>query len=80
VHWRRDGRELFYITPAGIIMSVEIDDGAIFRSTPPKALFRTESDPAGWDVSPDGQRFLVAVPDQTPINPFIVMLNWRSLL
>jgi hypothetical protein len=43
-------------------------------------LFRTESDPAGWDVSPDGQRFLVAVPDQTPINPFVVLLNWRNLL
>jgi Tol biopolymer transport system component len=80
VHWRRDGKELFYSTVSGTIMSVDISADSVFASGPPRALFRTETDPAGWDVSPDGQRFLIAIPDQTPINPFIVLLNWRNLL
>ncbi len=58
VHWRRDGKELIYMTAMGAIMSVEINDGAVFQASPPHVLFRAEGDPAGWDVSADGQRFL----------------------
>jgi hypothetical protein len=33
----------------------------------------------GYDIAPDGSRFLVAVPtgDAIPPSPLVVMLNWR---
>jgi hypothetical protein len=33
---------------------------------------------APWGVTPDGQRFLLAVPDETSaLQRFTVLLNWR---
>jgi eukaryotic-like serine/threonine-protein kinase len=45
-HWRRDGRELFYLTQDGTLMAVEVKanalkKGAVFEFGPPRALFRT---------------------------------------
>ncbi|MEQ1910336.1 MAG: hypothetical protein ABMA15_16055 [Vicinamibacterales bacterium] len=52
----------------------------------PQKLFRTPIDPAGamtysqFDVSPDGQRFLMVVPSTDAPQPVNVILNWQSLL
>jgi Tol biopolymer transport system component len=65
--WRSDGRELFYLTPDGMLMSVTITPAADFRFSDPKALFQCDiqyADPNTlftvnqYDVSHDGQRFL----------------------
>src|SRR5262249_31335477 len=60
IKWRRDGKELFYMTAAGEIMSVdtsELKPGAPFAAASPKSLFkatiRTSSDGRNFDVSPD---------------------------
>ena len=62
-NWRRDGRELFYMTPRGAIMSVAIRTTPTLEPDTPKPLFTTNLVPSsGWSqyaVSPDGQRFLV---------------------
>lgn len=69
--WRSDGRELFYITPAGRLMAVGLDYRAgRLQSSQPKALFEvgeaevTPPYTSIYDVSADGQRFLVRVPRQ----------------
>ena len=57
--------------------------GSKFSSGPPVALFRA---PIGlgrianqYDVSADGQRFLVALATEDPgVEPFRVLLNWRT--
>jgi hypothetical protein len=65
--WRSDGRELFYLTPDRMLMSVTITPVADFRFSDPKALFQSDiqyADPNTlftvnqYDVSHDGQRFL----------------------
>lgn len=65
--WRRDGKELFFAAPDGTVMSVEVAVNATFRASEPKALFNV---PAGlrsnWDLTADGQRFLVLVPLDAP--------------
>ena len=73
--WRGDGRELFYIAPDGMLMSAPIDRaGASLRPGRASALFSTGSSTGGWvdhrfDVSPDGQRFLLLAPPAAAVKP-----------
>jgi len=66
--WRKDGRELFYLSqpPRQTVMSVEISAGSPFESRAPKALFEIPAPiiaPAQLSAvsSPDGERFVFAV-------------------
>jgi Tol biopolymer transport system component len=86
-HWRRDGRELFYLAPDRKIMSVEVKTaGGVFEALAPKPLFEIRvSGPMGSGVrnyympTADGQRFLVNVPvDTGTASPFVVTLNWTA--
>jgi eukaryotic-like serine/threonine-protein kinase len=60
--WRGDGREIFYITPDGTATALEVKAGPTFQAGTPKPLFKVPSAVLFWDVSPDGQRFLMPVP------------------
>jgi Tol biopolymer transport system component len=86
--WRRDGRELYYLTlppqPTLMAATVNAEDAAftvnavtpLFRVTPPTTSI------AGWfwDVAPDGKRFLVIKPVQVEIQaapaPPTIVINW----
>jgi hypothetical protein len=84
-HWRRDGKELFYISADQKLMAVAVKlDGSfeIGASTP---LFQTQvsgfNNSNRYDVTADGQRFLVNSPVETgKETPFNVILNWTSTL
>ena len=82
--WNRDGDELYYRTPDGTVMVVDVAEGDVFRKEKPKPLFQIPlltSRDGDWDVAPDGDRFLIATDAiQTSSSPFNVMLNWTSLL
>ena len=71
--WRRDGRELFYLAPDRRLMAVEVRVPGAFDENPPRPLFQTNI-PFGdinvshtYDVTPDGERFVIAAPD--PLSP-----------
>lgn len=78
--WRRDGRELFYLAPDRRLMAVEIRVFGAFDEKPPRPLFQTNI-PFGdinvsqaYDVSADGERFVIAAPDQlSPQAPITVV-------
>jgi DNA-binding winged helix-turn-helix (wHTH) protein/WD40 repeat protein len=84
--WRGNGRELFYLASDGTVMAVEVSTDRGFEAGTPTPLFRvaglTRTVAAGpaaladWGVSPDGNRFLLAVPVSSP-PPFDVILNWQ---
>jgi len=65
-HWRRDGRELFYLKLDGTLMSVAVNPGASFESEASQPLFTTGLQfltryslwMNQYAVSRDGQRFL----------------------
>jgi Tol biopolymer transport system component len=88
--WHRDSKELYYRSPDGSVMAVEITDDPAFPAGKPRTLFpapRVWSQyiafPAfvTWDVSTDGNRFLLPVPtEETAPVPFTLVLNWTSLL
>jgi Tol biopolymer transport system component len=80
LHWRRDGRELYYRDPGGVVMAVDVSfAGSLVRTALPRPLFALPPAVINWDASPDGQRFLVAMPviSSTP-EPISVVLNWRG--
>jgi serine/threonine protein kinase len=82
--WRRDGKELFYIsTDKNMMMAVDIKPGATFESAPPRPLFEmpliTLPDDTLYDVTPDGQRFIVSSPPGRQYPSTInVVVNWMG--
>jgi hypothetical protein len=95
--WRGDGRELFYLTPDRMLMSVPVSgkDNQI-QFGQPVALFKTGLLTAAasplqlFDVSEDGQHFLLGLPaaasappasgNTAPPTPITVVVNWTSLV
>ena len=74
--WRRDGRELFYLAPDGTMMVVSSD-----RFSPARRLFKTSLSPPShqvseFDVSSDGQSFLVLEPASNRPQTLTYLLNW----
>ena len=86
--WRRDGRELYYLSLDGKMMSVPVGTGPSFTAGRPLVLFQTPltvnrrspTRDRQYDVAPNGS-FLISVPAaNTAYIPFTVMVNWDSLL
>jgi len=86
--WRHDGRELYYLSLDGKLMSVPITLGTTVTAGRPVSLFQTpltvnRTSPTRdrrYDVAPDG-RFLMSVPAPgTAYVPFTVVVNWESAL
>jgi eukaryotic-like serine/threonine-protein kinase len=86
--WARNGQELFYLAPDGAVMSVPVTHGATWTAGAPARIlearyyYRGAGDNVsrGYDVSPDGKRFLMIKPasaDQgTAQTSIIVVQNW----
>ena len=79
-HWTRGGSEIVYNAPDGGVMSVEIDakNGLVART--PKPLFQLpEGVGFGWDVSADGERFLLNAPVvKSSSIPLSLVHNWAA--
>jgi Tol biopolymer transport system component len=78
--WSRDGRELFYIHGNALVAVPVRADGAIGA---PRRLFDTSNYwfglGMGYQVSPDGQRFLMIRPDLgAEPRQLNVILNWAD--
>jgi eukaryotic-like serine/threonine-protein kinase len=86
--WRGDGRELFYLSPDSKVMAVPVTTGTNFESGTPLPLFQaTPRQPIPlydlfvYDVSRDGQRFLIITPvKEAETAPMSVVLNWTTKL
>ena len=90
--WRRDGKELFYLTMEGRLMAVAIKKAAssgarpVFEAATPAPLFETRVNvwPPGanvqqYQVSADGKRFLVETTGAEAAEaPLTVAVNWLA--
>ena len=79
--WSRDGRELFY-RQGDALMAVAVNAGAAFRADTPRRLFEGaysgESGESAFDVSLDGQRFLMVKSDEaSTLRQLTVVQNWQ---
>ena len=86
VRWRQDGREIFYLAPDNRILAVPIglDSSGDLRIGAPVSLFAPnlsgkprQIGSRHYEVSPDGQRFLIDTLKEVTI-PVTVALNWKS--
>jgi Tol biopolymer transport system component len=82
--WRRDGKELFYISSDSKMMSVEVAIQPAFQSGTPRPLFQSNivdtgirTAPMSWDLAADGNRFLIISPNTSDTSALTVTLNWR---
>jgi serine/threonine protein kinase/Tol biopolymer transport system component len=88
--WSGDGHDLFYVTPDGAVMSASVSAGPPFRITASRELFKqaavaldfnTTLASSRYDVTRDGERFLVRMPGESGMpEPIVVLLNWPSLV
>ncbi|HYM05475.1 MAG TPA: hypothetical protein VEU11_02850 [Terriglobales bacterium] len=83
-HWRKDGKELFYLNLDGMMMAVEVKSGRSIETSAPKALFRlstrVDTDNSQYAVSGDGNRFLFGEPTNEGNGLITVVLNWQAVL
>jgi Tol biopolymer transport system component len=81
--WRRDGRELFYVTlpPDQSVVAVPVGvEGGAFKAGAPAPLFKVELSGNDYDVSADGQRFLINTTAGVPPTPLTVKTGWAAAL
>jgi hypothetical protein len=82
--WRNDGRELFFRSGDRTtfkMMAMDIEPGASLRAGTPRLLFAGDYGlNSGYDVTPDGQRFLMVKSSpstqQVPPNQLTFVVNW----
>jgi eukaryotic-like serine/threonine-protein kinase len=77
--WRSDGRELFFVSPDGMMMAVPVEGRPQFQVGSPRTLFHVQRG-SDYAVAPDGT-FLVQVPHEAPGSRELhVVLNWMTEL
>jgi eukaryotic-like serine/threonine-protein kinase len=84
--WRADGKELFYIDPAGMMMAAPVaTTGSTVVPGTPVALFQTNAVGGGGDTSESGRQYDVAPDGRFLINrvldavtaPITLIQNWN---
>ncbi len=86
--WRRDGRELFYLSSAKTLMSVPVTSGDAFEAGIPVELFElfvaaksSTGERNDYVVAGNGQKFLVcSFVDRESSRPITVVSNWMRAL
>lgn len=85
--WRRDGKELIYLSLDRNVVAVEVkaNEGEFVVGAPQilfKAPISSPFFPFGmdYDVSADGQRFLISASIEESKPPISVILNWTQLI
>jgi serine/threonine protein kinase len=87
--WRRDGKEIFYLSPDNKLMAAEVNgQGTTLQVGAARVLF--DARPGAltltpltfgyqYDVTADGQRFLVnTLVEQKASSPITVVINWTA--
>jgi serine/threonine-protein kinase len=86
--WSPNGREVFYVSTVGKMMSVSLERNGTLRPGKPRELFDASqmlfpnSPITNYDVAPDGQKFIMvrSVRSAAGITAFNVILNWTGEL
>jgi serine/threonine-protein kinase len=90
--WARNGKQLFYRSTStagrdpGRVWAVEVQTGSGFSAGKPKLLFEQPGYGSGtpirsWDLSPDGERFLMVKLEERkpqPLTEMVLVQNWSE--
>jgi len=75
--WSHDGRSLYYVAQHAIFESA-VHASAAFSCDPSTLVFNASAEIGGYDVAPDGQKFLVLRGPPPDFLPFNVIVNWTA--
>ncbi|MDO8680512.1 MAG: protein kinase, partial [Acidobacteriota bacterium] len=85
--WRRDGKELFYLAPDGTMTVVPVRSAQPLEFGLPTPLFHVFTSQIGnpaqippYDVTADGQRFIVSAVVRRNDPSLNVLLNWPAIV
>ena len=85
--WSRGGKTLYYQSLEGTVMAVPVDGtGDEFTAGVAELLFTpmnvrdTGRRGFAWDVTPDGERFLIRTHTASDATPLTLVLNWTKML
>jgi len=79
--WRRDGKELFWLSEGGTLLAAEVTAGPAFQLATTRRLFETRIQDIfeRYAVSADGKRFLMPVPVESDANRSLTVIeNWLA--
>jgi Tol biopolymer transport system component len=79
--WRQDGKELYYMSLSGQMMAVAVDLDAVEKAPigTPQALFSPRLRRTNYDVSADGQSFLLNQRlDPESVSSLVLIQNWTA--
>jgi Tol biopolymer transport system component len=78
--WRRDGKELFFLSPEGKLMAAAVSSrGDDFQVGALRPLFDVRAMPSrSYDVARDGRFFVNALEQPTGTLPVTVVTNWAE--
>jgi hypothetical protein len=84
-HWRRDGKELFFLSGASLMRVTVTAGPAKVEIGTAEPLFAhrerlTLASGNRFNVAPDGQRFLFTMPLNTAPIPLTLAMNWPAML
>ncbi len=83
--WRRDGREIFYVSANGMLTTVPVVvSGDRLTTGTPRALFPVRSraarlDAYSYDVAPSGDQILVNRFVEEVVPPVSLVINWPAV-
>jgi len=82
IEWTRGGDELVFIGGDGLtLMAADVTSSPGFRVGAPRKLFKARQDLVAWNVTPDGQRFLIVAPAGLASSSKITLeMNWTAAL
>ena len=80
--WRGDGREVFFLTGGrAFVWGVDLTPaGAVLEPGIPRLLFTPHRRLLDYQVTPDGQRFLLVPDAPREASALSVVLHWQALL
>jgi len=87
VRWRRDGKEIYYLGYDGKVYAVPVKLGTRPAFGPAAPLFEISTEAraaihalAGFDVSPDGKRFVIPTVSDAEPPSIVIVQNWEASL
>lgn len=85
--WRDDSKEVYYLTPDGGMMAVDVNLGGRFSWSPPTLLFHicnawlSDNLAADYEVLPNGQQFLFSCQSpETRKRTTTVAIQWLDMI
>jgi Tol biopolymer transport system component len=79
--WRRDGKEIFYVSAENQLMAAEVAErNGTLEVGQVRKLFDVAVATSGYDVSADGQKFVLADQRSGATVPLTLVQNWTAAL